>query len=134
MQNLDLPHIALYMDTICWNNLDTSPFYIVFSHQCDCGLVAPGKSNSGEGGEDPVRWLKLDDIDGDGTSKALPHLKGLQEGDTATSRIKQVRRCCSNVCLTLVWISSGSTCDRPRRVADSTGNAGPTRRPYVLMA
>ena len=56
--------------------------------------MVTGKSNSGEGGEDPVRWLKLDDIDGDGTSKALPHLKGLQEGDTATSRIKQVRWCC----------------------------------------
>lgn len=50
-----------------------------------------GKSNSGEGGEDPVRWLKLDDIDADGSSKALPHLKGLQKGDMATSRIKQVR-------------------------------------------
>ncbi len=52
---------------------------------------ATGKSNSGEGGEDPVRWLKLEDIDEKGTSKALPHLKGLEPGDTATSRIKQVR-------------------------------------------
>jgi hypothetical protein len=40
-----------------------------------------------------VRWLKLDDIDADGSSKALPHLKGLQKGDMATSRIKQARWC-----------------------------------------
>lgn len=49
-----------------------------------------GKSNSGEGGEDPVRWLHLKDIDDSGVSPSLPHLKGLKSGDTATSRIKQV--------------------------------------------
>ena len=49
-----------------------------------------GKSNSGEGGEDPVRWEKLSDVDADGMSKTLPHLKGLKNGDIATSRIKQV--------------------------------------------
>jgi glutamate synthase (ferredoxin) len=48
-----------------------------------------GKSNSGEGGEDPVRWKPLDDVQ-DGYSSTLPHLKGLQNGDTATSAIKQV--------------------------------------------
>ncbi|KAL2642870.1 hypothetical protein R1flu_010457 [Riccia fluitans] len=48
-----------------------------------------GKSNSGEGGEDPVRWRHLDDVR-DGYSPTLPHLKGLQNGDTATSAIKQV--------------------------------------------
>uniref|UniRef100_A0A0D9X2F6 glutamate synthase (ferredoxin) n=1 Tax=Leersia perrieri TaxID=77586 RepID=A0A0D9X2F6_9ORYZ len=48
-----------------------------------------GKSNSGEGGEDPIRWSPLADVV-DGYSPTLPHLKGLQNGDTATSAIKQV--------------------------------------------
>lgn len=49
-----------------------------------------GKSNSGEGGEDPVRWEKLNNVDAEGKSESLPHLNGLQNGDIATSRIKQV--------------------------------------------
>jgi glutamate synthase (ferredoxin) len=49
-----------------------------------------GKSNSGEGGEDPVRFKILDDVDETGHSPTLPHLKGLRNGDTASSAIKQV--------------------------------------------
>ncbi|AFY43276.1 glutamate synthase-related protein [Nostoc sp. PCC 7107] len=49
-----------------------------------------GKSNSGEGGEDPVRYNVLDDVDSSGYSPTLPHLKGLRNGDTASSAIKQV--------------------------------------------
>ena len=49
-----------------------------------------GKSNSGEGGEDSVRFKVLDDVDDDGNSATLPHLKGLKNGDTASSAIKQV--------------------------------------------
>jgi glutamate synthase (ferredoxin) len=49
-----------------------------------------GKSNSGEGGEDPVRYKILDDVDQTGLSGTLPHLKGLKNGDTASSTIKQV--------------------------------------------
>jgi glutamate synthase (ferredoxin) len=49
-----------------------------------------GKSNSGEGGEDPLRFKVLDDVDESGNSPTLPHLKGLQNGDTASSTIKQV--------------------------------------------
>jgi glutamate synthase (ferredoxin) len=50
-----------------------------------------GKSNSGEGGEDPVRYKVLDDVDSEGHSAALlPHLKGLRNGDTACSSIKQI--------------------------------------------
>ena len=49
-----------------------------------------GKSNSGEGGEDPVRWEALADVGSDGRSPALPHLRGLRTGDLANSRIKQV--------------------------------------------
>lgn len=49
-----------------------------------------GKSNSGEGGEDPIRFKILDDVDETGYSATLPHLKGLRNGDTASSTIKQV--------------------------------------------
>lgn len=50
-----------------------------------------GKSNSGEGGEDPVRYKVLDDVSEDGKSAALlPHLNGLRNGDTANSAIKQI--------------------------------------------
>ncbi|MEZ2251548.1 glutamate synthase-related protein [Microcoleus sp.] len=49
-----------------------------------------GKSNSGEGGEDPVRYNVLKDVNEAGLSATLPHLKGLQNGDTASSAIKQV--------------------------------------------
>jgi glutamate synthase (ferredoxin) len=48
------------------------------------------KSNSGEGGEDTVRYLALDDVDSKGNSPTLPHLHGLQNGDTANSAIKQI--------------------------------------------
>ncbi|MBW4543821.1 MAG: glutamate synthase subunit alpha [Symplocastrum torsivum CPER-KK1] len=49
-----------------------------------------GKSNSGEGGEDPVRFKVLDDVDETGHSQLFPHLKGLRNGDTVSSAIKQV--------------------------------------------
>jgi glutamate synthase (ferredoxin) len=49
-----------------------------------------GKSNSGEGGEDSVRYKVLQDVDAQGLSATLPHLKGLSNGDTANSAIKQV--------------------------------------------
>ena len=49
-----------------------------------------GKSNSGEGGEDKIRFKVLDDVDGEGNSPTLPHLKGLKNSDTASSAIKQV--------------------------------------------
>ncbi|CAD7701884.1 unnamed protein product [Ostreobium quekettii] len=49
-----------------------------------------GKSNSGEGGEDPVRWEVLNNVDSNGKSETLPHLNGLRNGDTASSAIKQV--------------------------------------------
>ncbi|NOL47851.1 ferredoxin-dependent glutamate synthase [Synechococcus sp. MIT S9220] len=49
-----------------------------------------GKSNSGEGGEDPARFQVLSDVDGDGRSVAFPSIGGLQNGDTACSAIKQI--------------------------------------------
>jgi len=51
---------------------------------------AGGRSNSGEGGEDESRWLSIDDADEDGKSPTFPHLKGLQNGDIARSKVKQV--------------------------------------------
>ena len=48
-----------------------------------------GKSNSGEGGEDPVRWARIEGA-AEGRADALPHLAGLRDGDLATSAIKQV--------------------------------------------
>ncbi|MGP0129594.1 MAG: glutamate synthase large subunit [cyanobacterium endosymbiont of Rhopalodia musculus] len=49
-----------------------------------------GKSNSGEGGEDPIRFTTLTDVDADGNSPTFPHLNGLKNGDTASSAIKQI--------------------------------------------
>ncbi len=49
-----------------------------------------GKSNSGEGGEDSIRFKVLDDVEANGKSPTLPHLNGLKNGDTASSAIKQV--------------------------------------------
>ena len=60
-------------------------------------LRRAGKSNSGEGGEDPVRWDVMQNVDADGVSPSLPHLKGLQNGDMATSRIKQVHLTCPSL-------------------------------------
>ncbi len=49
-----------------------------------------GKSNSGEGGEDPIRFQTLNDVDEAGQSATLPHLKGLRNGDRVSSAIKQI--------------------------------------------
>ena len=49
-----------------------------------------GKSNSGEGGEDPIRFQVLHDVDGDGRSSSFPSIGGLRNGDTACSAIKQI--------------------------------------------
>ena len=49
-----------------------------------------GKSNSGEGGEDPARFQVLSDVDQDGRSASFPSIGGLRNGDTACSAIKQI--------------------------------------------
>ncbi len=49
-----------------------------------------GKSNSGEGGEDPARFKTLEDVDNSNHSKTLPNIKGLKNGDSACSAIKQI--------------------------------------------
>ena len=49
-----------------------------------------GKSNSGEGGEDNMRFQNISSIDALGTSDVFPHLKGLKKNDLANSAIKQI--------------------------------------------
>mmetsp|Transcript_26391 Transcript_26391/g.86725 ORF Transcript_26391/g.86725 Transcript_26391/m.86725 type:complete len:1602 (-) Transcript_26391:107-4912(-) len=49
-----------------------------------------GKSNSGEGGEDELRFKPIADVDESGHSPSFPHLRGLKNGDEITSKIKQV--------------------------------------------
>nr|YP_009395336.1 glutamate synthase [Polysiphonia infestans]ARW64316.1 glutamate synthase [Polysiphonia infestans] len=49
-----------------------------------------GKSNSGEGGEDPIRFNHIIDINESGVSKTFSHLKGLESSDIASSAIKQI--------------------------------------------
>nr|YP_009393264.1 glutamate synthase [Symphyocladiella dendroidea]ARW61826.1 glutamate synthase [Symphyocladiella dendroidea] len=49
-----------------------------------------GKSNSGEGGEDPVRFKEINDINNSGVSEKFSYLKGLKNKDIASSAIKQI--------------------------------------------
>nr|YP_009296439.1 ferredoxin-dependent glutamate synthase [Thorea hispida]AOM65374.1 ferredoxin-dependent glutamate synthase [Thorea hispida] len=49
-----------------------------------------GKSNSGEGGEDPERFTLIENINNLGLSNSFPHLKGLKDYDLANSAIKQI--------------------------------------------
>lgn len=49
-----------------------------------------GFSNSGEGGEDKRRFNTITDVDAEGNSETFSHLKGLKNGDSANSAIKQV--------------------------------------------
>nr|AOM64563.1 ferredoxin-dependent glutamate synthase [Riquetophycus sp.] len=49
-----------------------------------------GRSNSGEGGEDHMRFDLIKDIDPSGVSNTFSHLKGLKVNDTANSAIKQI--------------------------------------------
>ena len=49
-----------------------------------------GRSNSGEGGEDPRRRSPITDVNDDGTSSTFSYLKGLKNGDHPGSKIKQV--------------------------------------------
>ena len=49
-----------------------------------------GKSNSGEGGEDPKRFNVINNVNDSGISDNFPHLKGLKNKDIANSAIKQI--------------------------------------------
>jgi glutamate synthase (ferredoxin) len=49
-----------------------------------------GRSNSGEGGEDVQRYSRVTDVDEEGNSASFSYLNGVQNGDIAFSKIKQV--------------------------------------------
>ena len=51
-----------------------------------------------------MRWDIMQNVSADGVSPSLPHLKGLQNGDMATSRIKQVCLRCLEYCAILSCI------------------------------
>jgi len=49
-----------------------------------------GKSNSGEGGEDPKRFRTVGSVNSSGIAEDFPYLKGLRSNDLANSSIKQI--------------------------------------------
>lgn len=49
-----------------------------------------GLSNSGEGGEDPLRYYPMRTVKADGTCDDFPGLQNLRQGDNAASGIRQV--------------------------------------------
>ena len=65
---------------------------------------AGARSNSGEGGEDEVRWKYITDADENGHTPTFPHLKGVQNGDIAVSKIKQVAS--GRFCVTPAYLMS----------------------------
>jgi len=94
-----------------------------------------GKSNSGEGGEDPVRYTVLDDVDEFGHSPTLPHLKGLRNGDTASSAIKQVAS--GRFGVTPAYLSSAKQIEIKIAQGAKPGEGGqlpgPKVSPYIAM-
>lgn len=93
------------------------------------------KSNSGEGGEDPVRYLTLNDVDEAGNSPTLPHLKGLRNGDTACSAIKQVAS--GRFGVTPEYLMSGQQIEIKMAQGAKPGEGGqlpgPKVSPYIAM-
>ncbi|MEB3310503.1 MAG: glutamate synthase-related protein [Snowella sp.] len=93
------------------------------------------KSNSGEGGEDPVRYLTLNDVDEVGNSPTLPHLKGLRNGDTACSAIKQVAS--GRFGVTPEYLMSGKQIEIKMAQGAKPGEGGqlpgPKVSPYIAM-
>jgi glutamate synthase (ferredoxin) len=94
-----------------------------------------GKSNSGEGGEDPTRYLVLQDVDEDGNSAIFPHLKGLRNGDTANSAIKQVAS--GRFGVTPEYLMSGKQIEIKMAQGAKPGEGGqlpgPKVSPYIAM-
>ncbi|MDG2990103.1 glutamate synthase-related protein [Candidatus Synechococcus calcipolaris G9] len=93
------------------------------------------KSNSGEGGEDPVRFEILEDVDKDGHSPQLPHLNGLRNGDTANSAIKQVAS--GRFGVTPEYLSHGKQIEIKMAQGAKPGEGGqlpgPKVSPYIAM-
>jgi glutamate synthase (ferredoxin) len=93
------------------------------------------KSNSGEGGEDTVRFLTLDDVDEQGNSETLPNLYGLQNGDTACSAIKQIAS--GRFGVTPEYLMSGQQLEIKMAQGAKPGEGGqlpgPKVSPYIAM-
>jgi glutamate synthase (ferredoxin) len=94
-----------------------------------------GKSNSGEGGEDVVRFQVLADVDEQGRSSLLPHLRGLKNGDTASSAIKQIAS--GRFGVTPEYLISGKQLEIKVAQGAKPGEGGqlpgPKVSPYIAM-
>jgi len=94
-----------------------------------------GKSNSGEGGEDPTRFRTIADVDETGRSQIFPHLKGLRNGDTASSAIKQVAS--GRFGVTPAYLMSGQQLEIKMAQGAKPGEGGqlPGKKvsPYIAM-
>ncbi|HEY9699379.1 MAG TPA: glutamate synthase-related protein [Trichocoleus sp.] len=94
-----------------------------------------GKSNSGEGGEDPVRFNVISDVDESGKSTLFSHLKGLRNGDTASSAIKQVAS--GRFGVTPAYLMSGKQLEIKMAQGAKPGEGGqlPGKKvsPYIAM-
>lgn len=93
------------------------------------------KSNSGEGGEDPQRFLTINDVDEKGNSPLFPHLKGLQNGDTASSAVKQIAS--GRFGVTPEYLMSGKQLEIKVAQGAKPGEGGqlpgPKVSPYIAM-
>ncbi|MBD2579185.1 glutamate synthase-related protein [Oscillatoria sp. FACHB-1406] len=94
-----------------------------------------GKSNSGEGGEDPARFKTIHDVDENGISPTFPHLKGLKNGDTASSAVKQIAS--GRFGVTPEYLMSGKQLEIKMAQGAKPGEGGqlPGRKvsPYIAM-
>ncbi len=93
-----------------------------------------GKSNSGEGGEDTVRFNLMQNVT-DGVSPDLPHLKGLRNGDTANSAVKQIAS--GRFGVTPEYLMSGQQLEIKMAQGAKPGEGGqlpgPKVSPYIAM-
>ncbi|GBF81344.1 glutamate synthase large subunit [Aphanothece sacrum] len=94
-----------------------------------------GKSNSGEGGEDPTRFITLSDVDENGNSVTFPHLKGLRNGDTVSSAIKQIAS--GRFGVTPEYLMNGKQLEIKMAQGAKPGEGGqlpgPKVSPYIAM-
>lgn len=93
-----------------------------------------GKSNSGEGGEDVIRFNVMNNVV-NGLSPDLPHLQGLRNGDTANSAIKQIAS--GRFGVTPEYLMSGNQLEIKMAQGAKPGEGGqlpgPKVSPYIAM-
>ncbi|TVQ47685.1 MAG: glutamate synthase large subunit [Gloeocapsa sp. DLM2.Bin57] len=94
-----------------------------------------GKSNSGEGGEDTLRYQTINDVDSAGKSTSFAHLHGLVNGDSACSAIKQVAS--GRFGVTPAYLMSGRQIEIKMAQGAKPGEGGqlpgPKVSPYIAM-